>query len=69
MLLFQALLFAYAHENITSWFAFWSRFIIGLLCGVLYIKHRNLLPAISAHTTSNLMVAIAVLFNCLLTAQ
>jgi len=64
MLLFQALLFAYMHENIDSWFSFWSRFGMGLLCGILYMAYkRNLVPAISAHTTSNLLVSIAALVN------
>ena len=66
VLLFQSIMFAYLHEDINSWFAFWSRFAIGLLCGVLYIKSdRNLLAAISAHATYNLMSSTAILLKIL----
>lgn len=66
VLLFQSIMFAYLHEDITSWFAFWSRFAIGLLCGILYIKSdRNLLAAISAHATYNLMSSTAILLRIL----
>ena len=66
VLLFQSIMFAYLHEDINSWFAFWSRFAVGLLCGILYIKSdRNLLAAISVHATYNLMSSTAILLKIL----
>lgn len=63
-LLFQSIMFAYLHEDINTWFAFWSRFAVGLLCGVLYVKsNRNLLAAISAHATYNLMSSTTILLR------
>jgi len=61
-LIFQSVIFVYAHEDTAPGFSFWSRFAMGLVCGILYLKYkRNLLPGISAHATSNLLLFIASL--------